>query len=179
MAVYVERDCAVIYRTRELFGEGSNMASGFPVRYGENDFYSTEVLYQLARFPGLMDYRLAANQPTLMMDINIPNAMTAKMNSKKYRHLTRDDWESDGVRVKVMEAVLRLKVAQHWNRMVAFLAMTGDKPIVEKSRKDDFWGAKLDQHGNLVGNNVLGLLWMIIREEVKQDIFSCEVEIDL
>lgn len=181
MQTYVESDCAVIYRTREMYGEGSNMASGFPVRYLDIDYHSTEVLYQLARFPGLMQYRLPrdnACEPTLLNAINIPNAMTAKMKSKLYSHLTRLDWE-EGVRVHVMEAVLRLKVSQHWNRMIAFLAMTGDKPIVEKSRKDDFWGAKPDGLGNLIGNNVLGILWMILREEVNNDLFHCDVRIAL
>lgn len=182
MEVYVESECAVIYRTREMFGEGSNMASGYPIRYGDLTCHSSEVLYQLARFPGLMDYRLASNLPTLLDDINLPNAMTAKMKSKPYRHLTRSDWETGehgGVRVEVMEAVLRLKIAQHWNRMVAFLATTGDMPIVEKSRKDDFWGAKPDGQGNLIGRNVLGLLWMILREEVRSDTFHCDVDIRL
>lgn len=182
METYIESDCAVIFRTRDLFGEGSNMASGYPVIYDDVIYHSTEVLYQLARFPGLMAHRLAPDQPKLFDAVNLPNAMTAKMKSKLYRHLTRPDWETGwngGVRVEVMEAVLRLKIAQHWNRMTAFLAMTGDMPIVEKSRKDQFWGAKPDGQGNLVGNNVLGLLWMVLREEVRSDMFQCEVRIEL
>lgn len=174
MDTYVEADSAVIFRTREIYGEGSNMRSGMPVRYDDRVFHSTEVLYQLARFPGLMDFRLPNSDLTLIEDVNIPNAMTAKMKSKLYRHLTRPDWE-DGVRVVVMEACLRLKLAQHWNEMSAFLALTGDKPIVEKSRKDPFWGAIPDGEGNLVGLNVLGLLWMILRAEVRNDTFECDV----
>lgn len=161
--LYRESDCAVIHKTKEANGEGSNMCSGFPIRDGGILFHSSEVLYQLKRFPRLWEHRLTPEGPTLFQDINVPNAMLAKMKSKKYRHLTREDW--DRVRVEEMESVMRLKVDQHYDRMMVFMRLTQGRDIVEKSRRDRFWGAVPDGRGNLDGENVLGLLWMLLREE--------------
>jgi len=161
--LYVEADCAVIHKTKEMYGEGSNMCSGFPIWDDGVLFHSTEALYQLGRFPGMWDYRKTPESPTIFQKINIPNAMTSKMNSKPFRDLTRPDW--DEFRVTEMERVMRLKVDQHPTRMLAFLETTRGRDIVEKSRRDRFWGAVPDGKGNLEGQNVLGILWMILREE--------------
>jgi ribA/ribD-fused uncharacterized protein len=166
--IYRETDCAIIYRTRERFGELSNMASGFPIRFDNRLFYSTEALYQCCRYPGLADIQKA---------INVPNAMTAKMKSKPPREQTRDDWYE--VRVSIMEACLRLKVEQHLDRIIPILAQTGDRPIVEKSRRDAFWGAKPISETEIEGDNVLGLLWMLIREEINDGVFHSEIELSL
>ncbi|MFN5747838.1 MAG: NADAR domain-containing protein, partial [Pseudanabaena sp.] len=47
------------------------------------------------------------------------------------------------------------------------LLETGDLPIVEDSRKDDFWGAKPEDEEILTGANVLGRLLMQVREQIK------------
>jgi type I restriction enzyme S subunit len=55
---------------------------------------------------------------------------------------------------------------------------TGERPIVEESRKDDFWGAKVVDNGDtLVGINVLGRLLMELREQVKQQ--GCDAALDV
>jgi hypothetical protein len=92
--------------------------------------------------------------------------MTAKMKSKKYRGRTRHDWED--VRVNVMRWCLRIKLAQHWWRFGAVLEKTRDKGIVEESTKDDFWGAKPQSDGRLVGKNVLGRLLMELRQQYRE-----------
>lgn len=93
--------------------------------------------------------------------------MTAKMRSKPYRRVSRDDW--DFVRVKIMRWCLRVKLAQNWREFGRLLLATGDRPIVEQSRKDDFWGAKVVDDGTLAGMNVLGRLLMELREQLKGD----------
>ena len=93
--------------------------------------------------------------------------MTAKMRSKPYRRVSRHDW--DFVRVKIMRWSLRVKLAQNWREFGRLLLSTGDRPIVEQSRKDDFWGAKVADDGTLVGMNVLGRLLMELREQLKGD----------
>jgi type I restriction enzyme S subunit len=65
-----------------------------------------------------------------------------------------------------MRWVLRLKLSMHWTQFSELLLSTGDKPIVEDSRKDDFWGAVPVDNTTLVGMNVLGRLLMELREEV-------------
>src|SRR5207253_7628735 len=91
--------------------------------------------------------------------------MTAKMLSKPYRGQSRPDWLS--VRVKIMRWCLRLKLAQNWQTFGELLYASNDSPIVEDSRKDDFWGAKADEDGNLVGQNILGRLLMELRDHLR------------
>ena len=93
--------------------------------------------------------------------------MTAKMRSKPFRKDSRLDW--DAVRVKIMRWCLRVKLAQNWHEFGRILLATGDCPIVEQSRKDDFWGAKVAEDGSLVGMNVLGRLLMELREQLRGD----------
>ncbi len=92
--------------------------------------------------------------------------MTAKMKSKPFRNDSRPDW--DHVRVKIMRWCLRQKLAQNWEKFSRLLLSTKDLPIVEDSRKDDFWGAKATGNNTYVGMNVLGRLLMELREEIKQ-----------
>ena len=93
--------------------------------------------------------------------------MTAKMRSKPLRKDSRPDW--DAARVKIMRWCLRVKLAQNWKEFGGLLLETGELPIVEQSRKDDFWGAKVAEDGSLVGMNVLGRLLMEVREQLKGD----------
>lgn len=66
------------------------------------------------------------------------------------------------------EIVLRVKLAQHWDRFGSLLLATGQRPIVEESKKDVFWGARpVDEH-SLVGVNVLGRLLMELRDEMRR-----------
>jgi type I restriction enzyme S subunit len=45
--------------------------------------------------------------------------------------------------------------------------MSGDKPIVEESYRDQFWGDKPADDGTLCGANVLGRLLVELREQLK------------
>lgn len=153
-----ERATSVVFlKTREAFGGLSNMASGFPLKINGVRIFTSEALYQACRFP----YRPEVQQ----LIIRQASPMTAKMKSKPYRHESRPDWDS--VRVKIMRWCLRVKLAQNWASFSNLLLETGDRPIVEQSRKDDFWGAKETEEGTLVGRNVLGRLLMELREAVK------------
>jgi type I restriction enzyme, S subunit len=87
------------------------------------------------------------------------------VDHKPYRDQSRQDW--DAVRVKIMRWCLRVKLAQNFKSFGRLLWATGERPIVEQSRKDDFWGAKEVEDGTLVGMNVLGRLLMELREELK------------
>ena len=48
------------------------------------------------------------------------------------------------------------------------LESTGDRPIVEESRRDDFWGAKPTGDHLLVGMNILGRLLMELRDKARE-----------
>ena len=155
-----DRSSSVVFRkTRETFGGLSNMAGGFPLLVSGVRIRTSEALYQACRFPHLPDVQrliIAQRSP-----------MTAKMKGKPYRQESRRDWNR--VRVNVMRWCLRVKLAQNWAVFSKLLLDTGFRPIVEQSRKDDFWGAKPVDDQTLVGMNVLGRLLMELRESVKTE----------
>lgn len=155
--IYDRSQSVVFLKTHEAFGGLSNMAGGFPLKVNGLRILTSEALYQACRFPHLPEVQ------RLIIGQNSP--MTAKMKSKKYRDDSRLDW--DRVRVKIMRWCLRVKLAQNWNTFSTLLLETGDRPIVEQSRKDDFWGAKPVDESTLVGMNVLGRLLMELREAVQ------------
>jgi ribA/ribD-fused uncharacterized protein len=155
--VYSRQDAIVFRKTNEKFGGLSNMAPGFPMEVNGVDIRTTEALYQACRFPHMPKVQ------KLILDQRSP--MTAKMRSKPYRKESRGDW--DAVRVPIMKWCLRVKLAQNWMAFGDILLATGDHPIVEESRKDDYWGAKTVDDGTLSGKNVLGRLLMELREKFK------------
>jgi type I restriction enzyme S subunit len=156
---YSRAESVVFLKTDEPFGGLSNMAGGYPVRVNGIGILTSEALYQACRFPHLPDVQ--------RMIVGEKSPMTAKMRSKPYRKDSRRDW--DHVRVRIMRWCLRMKLASNWSAFSELLLRTGDRPIVEQSRKDDFWGAKAVGDGStLVGMNVLGRLLMELREQVKK-----------
>lgn len=156
---YSRKESVVFLKTNEPFGGLSNMAGGYPIHVNGLRILTSEALYQSCRFPHLPDVQ--------KMIIGQISPMTAKMRSKPYRKDSRSDW--DQVRVRIMRWCLRMKLVNNWNTFSALLLRTGERPIVEESRKDDFWGAKAVDNGEtLVGMNVLGRLLMELREQLKQ-----------
>lgn len=151
--VYRRSECVVFRKTNERYGGLSNMAPGFPLKVNGVAILTSEALYQAFRFPHrpeVQELIIAQSSP-----------MTAKMKSKPYRSDSRPDW--DHVRVAVMRWCLRVKLAQHWGKFGALLRETGERPIVEDSHKDDYWGAKAVDEFTLKGANVLGRLLMELR----------------
>ena len=135
------------------------MAGGFPLKVNGVDIRTSEALYQACRFPH--------NPEVQRLIIEQRSPMSAKMKSKPYRDNTRPDWHR--VRVRIMRWCLRVKLAQNWEKFRDALLETGDLPIVEHSRRDDFWGAKPIDEQTLVGVNALGRLLMELRERIKQE----------
>jgi len=161
LRTYVRGEVVVVYKTKEDFGGLSNMASGYTSQINGVLVLTTETMYKACRFPHLTEVQreiIAQHSP-----------MTAKMKSKPHRKYSRPDW--DEVRYKVMRWCLRVKLAQNYEEFGSLLLATLDRPIVEQSRKDDYWGAKLaDEAGDtLIGQNVLGRLLMELREKLKDD----------
>lgn len=156
---YTRARSVVFLKTDEPFGGLSNMAGGYPMRVNGIRILTSEALYQACRFPHLPEVQ--------RMIIGENSPMTAKMRSKPYRKDSRRDW--DHVRVRIMRWCLRMKLASNWSSFSELLLRTGNRPIVEQSRKDEFWGAKVVGDGStLVGMNVLGRLLMELREQVKE-----------
>ena len=161
LRTYVRSEVVVVYKTKEDFGGLSNMASGYPLQINGVRILTTEALYQACRFP---------HMPEVQREIiGQHSPMTAKMKSKPHRKDSRPDW--DEVRYKIMRWCLRIKLAQNYEEFGRLLLATRDRPIVEQSRRDDYWGAKLANEAGdkLIGQNVLGRLLMELREKLKLD----------
>lgn len=156
---YKITDVIVVHKTKDAFGELSNMAAGFPIVLNNELVLTSEALYQACRYPHL---------PEIQKQIIVQHSpMTAKMKSKQYIDESRKDWNS--VRVPIMRWCLRVKLAQNFDKFSQILLSTDDRPIVELSRKDDFWGALIagDERELLIGENVLGRLLMELRNKLK------------
>lgn len=142
------------------FGALSNMAPDFNLFINELNIQSTEILYQICRFPLF---------PGIQEEIvRTQNPMYAKQLSRKYINLSRQDW--DWVKFKIMRWCLEVKLIQNFDKFSGVLLSTNNKMIVEFSKYDDVWGAKLQADGRtLIGKNALGRLLMELREKVKTD----------
>ncbi|MFS0558192.1 NADAR family protein [Brevibacillus sp. 179-C9.3 HS] len=161
-----QRTHSIVFRkTKEEYGGLSNMAAGYILQIGNVKILTSEAIYQACRYPHLpeVQYRILSER----------SPMTAKMVSKKYRQESREDWEE--VKIKIMRWCLRLKLIQNWDTFYPLLLSTGNKFIVEESRKDDFWGAKPVSQELLIGVNALGRLLMELREEFKESNQQCFV----
>ena len=96
------------------------------------------------------------------------------MQAKKYKHLIAATVEMMGEEdIQRMLLCLRVKLVTYRSLQAALIA-TGEKVIIEDvgaraSKSGKFWGAKWDDsQGQWVGQNVLGSLWMQIREELAE-----------
>lgn len=156
---YYRRTSVLFRKTKGEFGGLSNMAAGFSLEVNGTTVRTSEALYQACRFP---------HRPELQRQIiEQRSPMTAKMVGKPYTHDSRRDWDS--VRVEIMRWCLRVKLAQNWEKFSKLLLATGDRPIVEDSRRDDFWGAIRVDSEILSGMNILGRLLVELREQLKCD----------
>jgi ribA/ribD-fused uncharacterized protein len=165
--IYNATDCCVFRKTKELYGGLSNMASGFPLTINGVHILSSEALYQACRFPHLPDVQEKI--------IKEKSPMSAKMVGKPFRSNSRPDW--DDTRIKIMRWCLRIKLAQNFIEFGKLLETTFDKPIVEDSSKDDFWGAIRDKQDEktLKGTNALGRLLMELRQSYNEKRYSYEM----
>lgn len=150
---YHESECAAFMRSRERYGDLSNMTHGFPIKVNGMSFQSSEGLYQAMKFP----HHVARQQ-------DIAKA-TSGMAAKKVAYLPdcpiTPDW--DEFRIDAMAATVALKLSQHEERFGPALTQTSGLHIVEKSYRDSFWGARPDRP-HLTGANVLGKLLQILAD---------------
>lgn len=165
--IYKADECCIFRKTKDLYGGLSNMASGFPLKVNGIEILTSEALYQACRFPHLPDIQEKI--------IKEKSPMSAKMVGKPYRSNSRADW--DDTRIKIMRWCLRVKLAQNFIEFGKLLESTFDKPIVEDSSKDDFWGAIRDKQDEsiLKGTNALGRLLMELRQFYNEKRYSYEM----
>ena len=138
-----------------------NMAP-YPVTHNGRLYRTTEALFQALRFDSneTREEIRAEKSP-----------MSAKMRAKGYRDQMVVVPQSD-VDVANMKAVLRLKLNHH-RSLAAKLRESGDATIIEDCTRRQrgsglFWGAALID-GEWQGENVLGRLWMELRDELESE----------
>jgi ribA/ribD-fused uncharacterized protein len=161
MHIYHRSQSVVFCKTTDEFGVLSNMAGGFPLRFNGHDYKSSEHLYQSLRFVGYPDIQVKIR--------SIYSPMGAKMATRPFRAThTRADW--DDVFLEVMRFCLRLKLHHYRTTFGRLLVKSGERPIVEESRRnrDDLWSARARKGDSevLVGQNTLGIMLMELREEI-------------
>lgn len=151
---YNQYESVVFRKTTEKWGGLSNMARGYPIFVNGIKIQSSETLYQAMRFTG--------NSEVQKEILSQNNPMYGKRISRKYHSLTRPSWDEE--RVAIMKWAVCVKLCQNWDNFSTLLLSTGDKPIVEYSEKDQFWGARSIGNHTYSGMNVLGRILMLIRD---------------
>ena len=145
-------------KVRLPYGWLGNMAP-YPVIHDDKRYRTTEALFQALRF----------NAEEIREEIRAEKSpMSAKMRAKRYRDRMVVEPQSDED-VDNMRAVLRLKLDHHGS-LKAKLLGSGEATIIEDCTRRQrgsglFWGAALID-GEWQGENVLGRLWMELRDEL-------------
>ena len=159
MRVYA-RDQACGFRfTKAAWGAFSNFQPlTVPIVAGPWTLQTAEHLYQACKF---------ADRPDIQQRIaKAPTARDAAALGRAPGLGIHPAWNAQ--RVDVMRWVLRMKREANADEIDAVLAATGERPIVEVSTRDPWWGARpvADRYE---GKNVLGRLWMEFRQQLRED----------
>lgn len=129
--------------------------SAFRVTWQGIDFDTAEHAYHSAKFK-------VPHTDIQRAIIGAPSAHQAFKIAEDNRRRVREDWPD--IKVSIMKSILIAKVNQHEYVMRKLLA-TGDRELIEDSWRDDFWGWG---GPNKTGKNMLGQLWMQIRDELRE-----------
>lgn len=133
--------------------------SSFQIVHGGHKFPTSEHMYHWKRF------QLASSGGASDIAQRILKARSAhdafKM-AQEYKHLQYENW--DLVKVAEMKKILKLKVEQHDYVKQKLLESKG-RVLIENSWRDSVWGWGPDRDGQ----NLLGKLWMEIRQEIMKD----------
>jgi len=125
--------------------------SAFKVQIARNVFMTAEHAYHFEKFVN----------DQLKAEIKFAwSAHEAFQRAQAYKAHRRPDW--DAVKVEVMKKILWAKVDQH-SYVRKKLLETGERQLVENSWRDDYWGWGENKNGQ----NMLGKLWMGIRDELR------------
>ena len=157
MRIYA-RDLVCPFRfTRAEWGAFSNFQPlAGPIAAGPWLFLSSEALYQAGKFATCPDVQQRiAEAPTAREAAAIGRAPGLGIDP---------GWNAQ--RVDVMRWVMRMKREANAAEIDAVLAATGGRPIVEVSTRDPWWGARPVAE-RYEGKNVLGRLWMELRQQLR------------
>ena len=158
MRIYTKEQACGFRFTKSAWGAFSNFQPlAVPILAGPWSFGASESAYQACKFPA---------RPGVQQRIaEAPTAREAAAIGRTPGVGIDPGWNAQ--RVDVMRWVLRMKREANRDEIDALLAATGERPIVEVSTRDTWWGARLvaDRYE---GNNVLGRLWMELRQQLRE-----------
>ena len=129
--------------------------SAFNLRWKDIIFQTSEAAYHYEKFPGTGSYPGAQ-----WMIVNARSAHDAFKYAEEHRASRRRDW--DEIKVSIMLRILTEKALQH-EYVRRKLFATGERELIEDSWRDDFWG----WGPNRDGKNMLGKLWMQVRQNLR------------
>jgi ribA/ribD-fused uncharacterized protein len=147
------------------YGWLGNM-SDHKMQYDGKEYRTSEALFQCLRFEGYPEAQ------RIIMNERSP--MSAKMKAKKLRRELKLNLDIGGAEdIERMKLCLRLKAEQHPLLIKKRLLETGDAIIIENSTKHSggtgkIWGAA-SVNNEWEGQNLLGNLWMELREELRKE----------
>ena len=157
MRVYPRHQACAFRFTAAAWGELSNFFPlAVPIAAGPWTFVTSEALYQACKFPAHPDIQQRIAEA--------PTAKDAAAIGRTTGLGIDPGWSAQ--RVDVMRWVLRLKREANAAEIDEVLAKTGERPIVEVSTRDAWWGAR-PVGGRYEGHNVLGRLWMELRQQLR------------
>lgn len=154
-------NCVTFSKTKESFGGFSNMSTEYPIVVKGVVFPTSEHFYQCMKY---------VDHPQVQREIiGEKNPLLMKNKQKKHRGLIRKDWED--LKEVIMEITVHLKLVSHWVKFGNLLIETGEKEIVEISKKDSFWGMipQVSNTGILVGENKLGVILGRFRDLIRTE----------
>ena len=159
MRTYIKQQACPFRFTNTAWGAFSNFQPlAVPILAGPWQFRTSEAVYQAGKFPARPDVQQRiAEAPTARQAAAIGRTPGLGIDP---------GWNAQ--RVDVMRWVLRMKREVNADEIDAVIAATGERPIVEVSTRDTWWGARpvADRYE---GHNVLGRLWMELRQQLRED----------
>lgn len=139
--------------------------SAFRIQWRGRDFDTSEATYHWERFATGQEGRspyFGAQAWAIADDIRFASSAHAAFKiAQENKGFQRADWNE--IKVGVMRQIIRAKADQHEYVKRKLLA-TGNRELVENSWRDDFWG----WGPNRDGLNMLGKLWMQVRDELRK-----------
>ena len=157
MRIYARTEVCGFRFARAEWGELSNFFPlAVPIAAGPWTFATSEGIYQAAKFAAHPDVQRRIAEAT--------TARAAAAIGRTPGLGIDPGWNAQ--RVDVMRWVLRMKREANRVAIDAVLAATGDRPIVEVSTRDPWWGAR-PVADHYEGRNVLGRLWMELRQQLR------------
>ena len=138
------------YNQWNPYGEFSNFYPA-PIEIGGKIWPTSEHYFQAMKFEG-------KDREEFIRKLDSPGS--AFKEARNLAYPLRSDWEV--VKNDFMMTALRAKFTQHKNLLDVLLG-TGEKKIVEHTNKDAYWA----DGGNGSGKNMLGILLMRLRDELR------------